>query len=239
MGYASSLYTYAKLANENGLDDVRFKAVVSWGDKMFPHYRSLIEKQFSTEVFDTYGASEGTMIAAECEHHNYHIMTPHVFVEILDNNGKEVSPGEMGYIAVTRLDNFLMPLIRYKIGDLAVKASNGKQCPCGRRFPLLEKIIGRDTDIVYTPGGKALIVHFFTGIFEFIREIEQFQVVQHSLYDIEIRIIPSNTFYEGCLVGIKKEICKKADEGLNIRFSEVNEIHPGPSGKPQIIMSHL
>ena len=48
-----------------------------------------------------------------------------------------------------------MPLIRYRIGDLAVKADPNKKCSCGREFPMLEKIIGRDTDIIYTPKGKA------------------------------------------------------------------------------------
>lgn len=239
LGYASSLYTYAKVAKDNGVNDIKFKAVISWGDKMFPHYKKLIKKQFDTKVFDTYGACEGTMIAAECEYHNYHIMTPHVFIEVLDKDGNEVAPGELGEVVVTRLDNFLMPLIRYKIYDLAIKSDITETCPCGRKFPMLKKIIGRDTDIVKTKKGKTLIVHFFTGIFEYIEEIQQFQVVQHSLDDIEIRYIPSGKFYYVCLEKITNEIWKKANERICLRFTEVNCIDPTPSGKPQIIMSEI
>ena len=238
-GYASSLYAYAKFARKRGVDNVRFRAVISWGDKMFPHYRKCIEEQFSTKVFDDYGAAEGTMIAAECEHHNYHIMSPHVHIEILNKEGNEVSPGEIGEVVVTRLDNFYMPLVRYRIGDLAVKADPKKSCSCGRYLPLLEKIIGRDTDLVFTPKKKMLIVHFFTAIFEMLKEIEQFQVVQHSLNDVEIRFIPSVNFVPQCLESIKKEIWSKAEEEFNLRFTKVDRINASPSGKPQIVVSEL
>jgi len=236
MGYASSLYTYAKLAQEKEINDIRFKAVVSWGDKMFPHYRELIEKQFRTEVFDDYGAAEGTMIAAECGEHNYHIMSPHVFIELLDKDGNDISPGEIGEVVVTRLDNYLMPLIRYRIGDLAVKADPKEKCSCGRQFPMLKKIIGRDTDIVYTPNGKALIVHFFTGILENYGEIEQFQVVKRNDEPLQIRYIPGGNFHESILDKIKQEMHEKADEIFPIKFNLVSEIKPSPSGKPQIIV---
>ncbi|MBC8343725.1 MAG: phenylacetate--CoA ligase family protein [Bacteroidetes bacterium] len=237
MGYASSLYSYAKFAEELGIDDIHFKAVVSWGDKMFPHYRKLIKKQFQAEVFDTYGACEGTMIAAECEEHNYHVMTPHVIIELLNNDGNEIEPGEIGTVVVTRLDNYLMPLIRYRIGDLAIKADPEKKCACGRNFPMLEKIIGRDTDIIYTPKGRALIVHFFTGIFEHIPQIEQFQVEQKEDFPLIIRYIPDKDFNRDLLDDIKQEIYKKAGEVFPIEFTRVGEIKPTPSGKPQIVIS--
>ena len=43
-----------------------------------------------------------------------------MIVEVLDDEGKDVSPGELGNIHITHLDNYLMPLIRYKIGDLGI-----------------------------------------------------------------------------------------------------------------------
>ena len=89
---------------------------------MFSHYRNTIENTFNTEIFDTYGGAEGLMIAGECSEHKYHILSSHVHVEILDEFGNTVPDGELGEVTVTSLDNFLMPLIRYKIGDLAIKS---------------------------------------------------------------------------------------------------------------------
>ncbi len=237
IGYPSSIYNYAKFAEELGINDVSFKAVISLGDKMFPHYRSLIENKFSTEVFDTYGAAEGLMIAGECTEHKYHILTPHVHIEILDENGETVPDGTLGHVVVTSLDNYLMPLIRYKIGDLAIKSSKMNICKCGRNLPIISKIIGRDTDVLYTPKHKILVVHFFTGIFEHFPEIKQFQVKQLKKGgEIQIRYLKGISFSKNILEIIKNKIYERAEEDFPVHFSNVEEIKPSPSGKPQIIV---
>ena len=237
IGYPSSIYSYAKFSEELGINEVSFKSIISLGDKMFPHYRSLIEKIFNTEVFDTYGAAEGLMIAGECSEHKYHIFSPHVYVEILDKNGKSVPDGTLGQVVVTSLDNYLMPLIKYKIGDLAIKSSQTNSCKCGRNLPMLDKIIGRDTDILYTPKLKILVVHFFTGIFEHYPEIQQFQVEQQNKGGrIQIRYIEGINFSKSILESIRNKIYERAEEDFPLYFSNVSEIKPSPSGKPQIII---
>jgi phenylacetate-CoA ligase len=239
MGYASSLYVFAKVAEDYGIKDVHFKSVVSWGDKMFPHFRALIEKQFDTVVFDTYGCSEGFMIAAECEKHQYHIMSPLVYLEILDDDGNDVPPGGLGKVVVTRLDNYAMPLIRYYLGDLAIADDPAAECSCGRHFPLLKKIIGRDTDIVKTRSGKFMVVHAFTGIFEHIPEIKQFKIVQKNLDGMDIEYIRNTGFGAHILTAIKEKIDGYLKEDFPVNFIEVENIAPTPSGKPQIIQSFL
>ena len=72
-------------------------------------------------IAEVYGTTEGFMIAGLCENGNHHILTPHVYLELLDKDGNEVAPGELGYVVVTRLDAFSFPLIRYYLGDLAIK----------------------------------------------------------------------------------------------------------------------
>ncbi len=239
MGYASSLYIIAKLAEENNINDIHFESVVSWGDKMFPHFRSTIEKQFHTTVFDTYGCTEGFMIAGECEKHNYHLMTPLIYTEILDDNGHDVPFGQMGKVVVTRLDSFAMPLIRYYLGDLAEIEDSAATCSCGRQFPLLKRVIGRDTDIVKTRSGKYMIVHFFTGIFEFVPEIKQFKVIQKNLDGMEIEYIKDTGFSKTVLENVKSKIWEYLGEDFPIDFREVDFIPATPSGKPQIIQSFL
>lgn len=238
-GYASSLYIIAEIAKRNNIKDIHFDSAISWGDKMFPHYRKRIEEVFSTRVFDTYGAGEMLNIAAQCEHGTYHIMDPHVYLEIVDKQGKPVADGEMGYVLITRLDCYSMPLIRYYLGDIAQKPANEKPCACGRHFSQLERIIGRDTDIVFTPSGKSMIVHFFTGIMEFVPEIKQFRVIQRELSSIEMEYIPDRDFSEEVLKKVEHEIHSHLGEAFPISFTRVNEIPATASGKPQIIQSFL
>lgn len=237
-GYASGLYAYACLAEKQGIS-LRFKTVISWGDKMFDHYRKKIEAVFNAPVYDIYGSTEGFVISGQCTQGNHHVLTPHVYLELLDEKGNEVAPGEIGQVVATRLDAFAMPLIRYYLGDLAIKASPSEHCACGKPYPILKKIIGRDTDIVFTPSGRYLIVHFFTGIFEHVPEIRQFRVIQRTINGIEIEYIPGYGFHAGILEQLKRSIQEFLREPFSVSFSEVSHIHPTASGKPQIIQSFI
>lgn len=239
-GYASSLYLFAQVAEKHGIDDIHFKSAICWGDKLFPHYKKAIESQFHTKTYDTYGCTEGLMMGAQKDLPYYYQMSPHVYMEIIGKDGNEVPDGELGYVVVTRLDCFSMPLVRYYLGDMAIKLPRNEY-PEKRdlNFPLIKMIIGRDTDIVRTASGKFMVVHFFTGIFEFIPEIKQFRVIQRNVNEIEIEYIPENNFQEQKLEEIKFKIQDHLKEKFPITFKKVDFIPATKSGKPQIIESHL
>ena len=55
-------------------------------------------------------------------------------------------PGELGQVLVTDLLNLAMPLIRYRIGDMAIYDET--PCKCGRSLPRLKKVAGRVTDFL-------------------------------------------------------------------------------------------
>ncbi len=240
IGYASSLYVLADVCIKKRITGVQFRKAISLGDKMFPHYRKRIKDAFGCDVNDTYGCSEGLTIAAQKDNEYYYIITPHVYLELLDEKGQAVPDGEIGHVIATSLDARAMPLIRYDTGDLAIKLPRDKY-PIHRdlELPLLEKIIGRDTDIVKTATGKYMIVHFFTGIFEFVPEIKQFKVVQRDLNSMEIEYIPATNFSENVCRDVEKQIHDYLREPFKISWKKVDYIAPTPSGKPQIIQSFL
>ncbi len=237
IGYASSIYHIAKISLEKGYS-LNLKSVISLGDNLYPHYRSTIEEAFNCKVFDTYGCCEGFMIGGQCEEGNYHVPMPLNILEIVDEDGKQLPDGEMGRVVLTRLDKNPMPLIRYDLGDLAIKSKLNK-CPCGRGYEIIEKIIGRNTDIVITPNGHKLIVHYFTRIFENVPEIKQFEVYQEIKSKIIINFIPSQDFKPNILDNIKSQILKDCNNDLEVQFQEVSTIKPSPSGKSRLIISKL
>lgn len=238
-GYASSLFVFSKIAKENNID-LKIKSAISWGDKLFAHYKTAIQDTFGCKTFETYGSAEGLMIGAQKDLDYLYIMSTNVFVEIVDDNGDEVEDGELGNVVVTNLNGFAMPLIRYKIGDLAIKLPKEKY-PQERelKLPIFEKIIGRDTDIVKTPSGNYMIVHSFTGIFEHIPEIKQFCVVQNNLFGITILYIKGSNFKPEILTTISDKIGRQLNEPFEIIFEEVQKINATASGKPQLIISNL
>jgi phenylacetate-CoA ligase len=236
MGYAASLYCIAKRAGDVGFNR-KLRGIVSWGDNMFPRYRKEIERQFGCRVTDTYGCGEGIQIAAQCgcREGAYHVFMPHVIVEVVNDEGRTVV-NEGGKIVVTRLDAGTMPFVRYELGDVGSK-SDWQTCPCGRGLEMLKSIDGRDTDIVTTPNGNRLIVHFFTGIFEFYPSVEVFQVRQERVKEIEIKIVPRADFSMGDWNKIREEIHEKGDPDLEIRLSLVREIPLERSNKRRFVVS--
>jgi phenylacetate-CoA ligase len=239
-GYPGSLYFLAKRALQRGWNRP-LRTLVTWGDNLFQHYRSTIEQVFGTKVFDTYGCAEGFQIAAQCgTESNYHLHSMDIIVEFLDHDGFPVREGDIGSIVVTRLHPGPMPLIRYRIGDLGISGGQ-QQCRCGRNFQLLASVQGRDTDIVVTPSGKRLIVHFFTGLIEGFQEIDCFQVLQEDIGSMIIRLVSSSP---GVLSGATKDrlvrtLKNHGATDINIIIEQVNEIPTAPSGKRRFVISKV
>jgi phenylacetate-CoA ligase len=238
MGYAASIYLMARRAQQRGLK-ITLKGAVSWGDNMFPAYRKCIESQFGCRVTDTYGCSEGIQIAAQCgeAHGGYHIFAPHVLIELIDN-GAPVRRGEIGQVIVTRLGAGAMPMIRYEIGDLA-RASMLDSCNCGRRWPMLQAVEGRSSDVVITPRGNRLIVHFFTGIFEYARSIDSFQVVQETRDSIIVRVVPKGALDQEEWRELRRQIAERGDPDLDVKLEIVANIPLERSNKRRFVVSRL
>jgi phenylacetate-CoA ligase len=238
-GYASSLYVLAQFAEKMG-EQLHFKTAISWGDKLFPHYRRQIERVFGTKVHETYGSAEGLMMGAQKDLDHMYLMNQNVFFELVDDDGNDVKEGEMGHVIVTSLNAYAMPLIRYRIGDLA-RMLPRDQYPVKRSmdYPIIEKVIGRDTDLVRTPGGKVLVVHSFTGIFEHIPEISQFRITQEKLSGIKVEFVPGEGYHEQLLDKIREKLDENIREPFVVEFIERNQIPPSASGKPQLIISKI
>jgi len=234
-GYASSLAALARVASTQEIGVSGVEAAISWGDKLYPRHRKLIGDHLGASVFDTYGASEGLMIAAQRTPTSpYYVMSPHVVVELLDEDDQPVAPGDLGRVIVTRLDGFSMPLIRFRLGDLAVAPETPLTVGGGPAFPQLERIIGRETDVIISPEGRTLTVHTFTGVFEHVESIEQFSVLPTQA-GLVIEYIVGAGFDPSTLDEVGAALCRAVGEHLAITWRQVSHISDSPSGKPQII----
>lgn len=236
-GYPGSIYYLAKLARKLGWN-LPLKAVSTWGDMLYPNYRNEIEEVFKTKVFDSYGCAEGIQISAQCEEGNYHLHALDAIIEFLDKDLNPVKANEIGKIVVTRLQPGPMPLIRYDIGDLGIPAE-GKTCKCGRGFPIMKSIIGRSADVIITPSGNKLILHFFTGILEHFHEIDEFQVIQESTDTITLKIVSRQHLDRKKRIEITEALKHHGCEDLNILIEEVEEIPVTSTGKNRFIISKI
>lgn len=242
IGYPSAINQLAEYLIKNNLKH-SIQSVISLGDKLFSHFEENFKKAFSEPlVIDTYGCAEGFLMACRYDTPYYYISAPHVYIEVVDDNGNEVEDGKLGHVLVTCFTNLAQPFVRYKVGDLAVKLPKEKY-PKDRKFeyPLLERIVGRETDVVKTPNGKTLIVHSFTGIIEYYPDIKQYQIIQKNINEITIKYIVDEVIplKDATLNEIEDKINDLTDKSLIIIFEKTDFIPNSPSGKPQIIKSLL
>lgn len=95
-----------------------------------------------------YGAVDTGLMGYQChacEGDVHHTLADHVLLEIVDPvSRRPLRDGEEGIILVTTLDRFLMPLIRYDIGDIGRMVPGA--CACGRTMPRFE-LLGRNEDL--------------------------------------------------------------------------------------------
>lgn len=237
-GYPGSLYFLARRAIQKGWNQP-LCSVVTWGDNLFQKYRDTIEQAFKTSVTDTYGCAEGAQIAGQCgTDQNYHIYNFDVILEFLDSENRPVPNDQPGNLIFTRLNAGPMPMIRYKVGDIGVRG-NKTTCPCGRGFDVMKSIDGRDTDVVITPEGNRLIVHYFTGILEHFPEIDSFQIVQENIESITLRLLPTTNLSALEIDRITDALAKKGAQDLKINVEVVDEIPLSAGGKRRFVISKL
>src|SRR5262249_16332186 len=84
--------------------------------------RDRVKRQLGVDASANYGTTEG-FVAWQCPAGSYHINAEHMLGELLDEHDHPVPVGEMGRVVLTTLQNRVMPLVRYAIGDYAIGAS--------------------------------------------------------------------------------------------------------------------
>jgi len=181
-------------------------------------------------------------MAGECDRREgLHVFGETVVLEVVDDSGREVAEGEEGDVLVTTLWNYTMPLIRYRVGDRAIRGPN--RCSCGRPYPLLNRVTGRSGASFPRPGGGTVVPEFFIhviGVECSDASIAKFQVVQEAMDRITVKVVLSSgveVIPSQLQERITAHIHDAMGEGCEVCFSIEDEIAPTPTGKYIYTMS--
>ena len=154
----------------------------------------------------------------------------------LENKKKKLSD-----VLITNLNNFSMPLIRYRIGDIA--AITNKKCDCGRETSLLERIEGRETSVFRKKDGSVIASEFFihfVGVVFNQGEIDKFQVIQEDYDKLLIKYVDlTNKDLTEVKKKIEKSIFKVMSKDTLIKWKKVKNIKKLKSGKYLYTVSKL
>ncbi len=230
------------------LSGINPRLIFAQGEMVTPHCREVVKKKFNLDLFETYGSVEFGSIAFECtEHFALHVLTDNVHIELLDENGDSVSSGERGEIVVTGLHNYMMPLIRYRIGDLGVLTD--EKCPCGRSWPLIKSIEGRSNDLLVLPSGRRISWLYLQRCIFYDQEFQknpfcilQYQIVQERRDRLVINVVKGLNFDPNLLLRIKnnvEEFFARQGEKLEVITQLVDEIPMERTGKRRVFISKV
>lgn len=236
--YVESMHQLALFVQREDLDVHSPNGIVTTAGTLHEPVRERIETVFDATVHNQYGSREVGDIACECaEQEGLHTF-PHTHrVEIVDEDGDPVPPGEQGEIVITVLTNRTMPFIRYRIGDVGRKSE--EYCPCGRPFEVLDEVAGRVTDHFVSNDDALVHGEFFTHLFYGRSWVRKFQIRQRSTEEVVIYVVPESSPNQSDLHEIEDNIVSVLGEETTVRFDFVNAIPPSDSGKYSYTISDV
>jgi len=224
--YPSSIEPIARFIIDRGITAIRPRAVITSSETLFPAVRELIERAFACRVFDHYGSAEMAALITQCERGTYHVEPEFGFVELLQD-GRPVKPGERGEIVATGFINPVMPLIRYRMGDYAIRGSG--QCECGRVGETIDRIEGRMDDVIITPEGN--LVGRLDPIFKSVASLYETRIVQDRADHIRVEVVASTDFTEKMERELIEQLRARVGPSMRIDVARVDKIERTGSGK--------
>jgi phenylacetate-CoA ligase len=127
-----------------------------------------IRESWDIDLFSTYASTEMQTAFTECrEGRGGHVHPELIYVELLDDEGKQVPQGSPGEVTVTTLGIEGMPLLRYRTGDIAHMHTG--PCPCGRNTERLGPIVGRKQQMIKLKGTTL----YPPALFDILQQEEQ------------------------------------------------------------------
>ena len=233
-GYTSAIDIFAKYILKYKIKVFSPKAILVSSETLFDIQRKNIEKAFNSKVYNGYSGAENVALITECEKGRLHINPESSIVEF----NKIVGTENKYEIIGTNLFNIVMPLLRYRTGDI-VTLTNETKCPCGRNFPLIKSIEGRMDDVLITPEGNYVGSASMSVAIELVNNIKEVQIIQNKIDEIIVKVIKVEKFNKYDLNLLIDRLKERLGNKVSIKVVFVNQIKRTRAGKFRFIISNI
>ncbi|RUR35225.1 phenylacetate--CoA ligase family protein [Clostridium perfringens] len=237
--YPSSITLLCKYIKQNNLklEVNNLKAIICPSEMLYDSQREIIEEVFGVRVYTFYGHTEHCCIGGECEEsHYYHLNYEYGYTELLNNDNNVKNEDEIGELVATSFNNYVMPFIRYKTGDLAINTN--KKCVCGRNYKIIKKLYGRSQEY-FVKKNRELMTFMYSDVplWCIKDKLVNYQYIQNEPGKIILNI-NSNDNIEDYLNEIRKEFNKYYGE-LDLEINQVDNIERTKRGKFKFLIQNL
>jgi phenylacetate-CoA ligase len=236
-GYAGTISLLAQAQEEGPPRDLHPRFIMVGAEVLTPTMRRRIERAFSAPAYNLYCSHEFGMIAWEClKTGEMHTSDDGMILEV-QRDGRPAAEGEQGEVIATNLHSFVMPLIRYRSGDLVTQGS--ETCACGEPFSTIRDIRGRMIDYFPLPDGSLLhpyeiVSRLDGGCGPWFR---QYQIIQEKVDRFVLMIVPEGSPTEEKLQRVKDTVGKRLGEEVELEVRVVPRIEREPHGKHRVSRS--
>ncbi len=184
-GYASMLVRAAQVWAKTDIERPSLAAIISTAETLQPFQKTYLKEVFGCPVVNEYGSSEVDIIGFECLSGRLHLETHNVLVESVPSKSGDKE------LLITNLQNRLMPLIRYPIGDSG-EIEYGS-CECGRSGPWLSHLRGRsDAQHIKLPNGQTrhciVFTHWADDLILKGVPVRQYRIIQEDLLRFTLKL---------------------------------------------------
>jgi phenylacetate-CoA ligase len=238
-GYAVAIEALAEhvLASDARVQSPR--AVFCTAMEVTDHCLKVAEQAFRAPAVDVYVTNEFGVIAWSCRNRRdlLHLNDDSFEVEIVGPDLAPVPPGATGELVVTSLGLGSMPLIRYRMGDMAARVS--ERCECGRGLGLLTRLQGRTAHSIRRSDGGLITTPLITNLFGRARAYEwvrKFQIQEEPGRVLRVLLAVRHLPSETQRTTLTQMLHSGIGPEFNIAVEIVEQIPLAPSGKLQFLL---
>jgi phenylacetate-CoA ligase len=231
VAYASAAGHLAEYILERGYKpNYPTRCFVTGAEKLLPAHRTAITEAFKRPVHERYGSRDAGLMAFQYEpERTLEFETDWVNILVEPEANEPLSP-----ILITKLHADGMPMLRYRIGDVA-RFPEGSE-PGVPAF-VLREIVGRESARLWLPDGRWVMSEELPHMLKDY-PVREFMCVQRADYSVQLQIVPRNGFSEENKQRILDTIGVNLP-GLELSISIVDEIPRTAANKWQPVVSEV
>lgn len=231
-GYASAVTQLAEWTLE-GRVSIRPKTVIVSGDPLTEGMVRTIHEAWGAAVWDLYATSESLYVALKAPgQEEMRVFDDLNIVEVLDEHDRPVPSGGSGRVVLTNLFNRVLPIIRYEMGEYAVRGTGGPDFTTiralqGRVYEALPVVLGNSQPDSIHP----LILASFP-----VLDLQKVQFISERPNHVRIEYMAGQNIDEAVGQAFQRILAMKGATGTSVTVRRVPHIANDPqTGKLRLV----
>lgn len=241
LGFPSSFSALMEYIQEGNTIDWNIKTILTQAEALPNATKRKMQEVFNCPVVAIYSNQENGVLAQQpvTGENYFELNTGSYYLEFLKLNSNEAADQmEEARIVVTDLFNKAVPIIRYDTEDIGMfnyyTDSNGKQ------RKVLNKIVGRRADYLYSNQGERLSPYILITMMWKYNGIKQCQIIQEDYDEVVLKVVYRDKNRQETIESeLGEELKGVFGNGTKVRFKEVEYIPQEISGKRKYIISKI